>query len=148
MRLFDQTRDPGAQSGGVAAEKLSVVACLDAMNAWNKPAQPEFLSRRQSKRIDVARNTTHAARDCEQLCVKIRVPIPTEPELKKGLVESLPMKLLGIDKGAIHVEEQGFQLHKQLPCIDQAGWTSPMLKTRLERISSASIVDSSSRDSR
>src|SRR5205085_11389295 len=94
VRLFDQTRDPGAQSGGVAAEKLSVVACLDAMNAWNKPAQPEFLSRCQSKRIDVARNTTDATRDCEQLRVKVRVPIPFEPELKKRLVESLPMELL------------------------------------------------------
>jgi hypothetical protein len=57
----------------------------------------------------------HATRDSKQIHIQIGIPVPTEVELKKRLVEASPMQLLGIDKGAVHIEQQGFQLHSLSP---------------------------------
>ena len=122
------------------------------MDSGDEPAQPGLFGRREIDDIDVARDAIRTARNLQQVFIELPIPIPTEAEIEKRLVERLTMKLLGVDEGAVHVKEQGLELHHaasiwsayQSECGDDKAARSPpsrkLVRSRLAAERSASAV--------
>ncbi len=53
-----------------------------------------------------------AAGHLEQLVIQRYIPVPVEAVLCKGLVERFAVTVLGVGKGAVHVENNSFNSHK------------------------------------
>src|SRR6185437_7124921 len=80
--------------------------------------------------IHVGADPLLAAGGAQQVRILGPAPIPVQPMLAEGLIERAAMRLLGVGKGPIDIENQCLELHAN---------------TRLARISSPSMVMSSDR---
>ena len=101
-----------------------------AVNDGDEGFESLASGRTKRQRIDERRQTLLATSDVEQARVLGAAPVPVETLLHEGVIEGLAMRLLGIRKRAVDIEDEGLDLQE---------------KTRLARRSSPSMVMSSSR---
>ena len=110
-RLADQPADALAQFDAAGTHPARVEIGLLAMHCTDAGFEPGALRRGQVERVQVRRDALLAAGGLEQLGIALAAPVPGDIFGDEGIVERLPVRLLGVGERSIDIEQKGANAH-------------------------------------